>query len=123
MPTPEQATEYRAGRERYDTAADELREQLVRMALTTLAEVLPGADSIDALGTYNEDLIPTLRIQRVRSAEGEVVFDVDRGHPNRAVEDAVDRVDIEYLEVLIDITGNRYMGTVTIAQSAPNARR
>jgi hypothetical protein len=43
-----------------------------------------------------------------------VLFDVDTGHPDRAVEDAVDRVDIEYLDVLIDLTGDAYMGRVVI---------
>lgn len=119
MPTPEMVSEYRAARERHDTAAVDLQDQLVRMALLTLADVLPGTASIDAVGSYDEDLIPTLRIQRVRSVEGEVLFDVDRGHPTRAVEDAVDRVDIEYLDVLIDLTGDRYIGAVTIARSAP----
>ena len=119
MPTPEMVSEYRAARERYDTAAVDLQDQLVRMALLTLADVLPGTASIDAVGSCDEDLIPTLRIQLVRSVEGEVLFDVDRGHPTRAVEDAVDRVDIEYLDVLIDLTGDRYMGAVTIARSAP----
>lgn len=119
MPTPEMVSEYRAARERYDMAAVDLQNQLVRMTLTTLADVLPGTESVDAVGSYDEDLIPTLRIQRVRSVEGEDLFDVDRGHPTRAVEDAVDRVDIEYLDVLIAVTGNRYMGAVTIARSAP----
>jgi len=32
-----------------------------------------------------------------------VVFDVDVGHSDREVEDAVDFVDTEYLDVLIDL--------------------
>lgn len=123
MPTPEMVSAYRAARERYDTAADELRTQLVRLALTTLAEVLPGADSIDALGEYNEDSIPTLRIQRVLSLGSDVLFDVDVGHQDRAVEDAVDRVDIEYLDPLIDLVGDAYLGPVAIGVSEPSTRR
>ena len=30
------------------------------------------------------------------------------------VQDAVDTVDVEYLDVLIDLTGDEYMGRVTI---------
>ena len=52
-----------------------------------------------------------------------MLFDVDRGHPIRAVEDAVDLVEIEYFDVLIDITGNRYMRAVTISQRATAAGR
>lgn len=118
MPTPEQATEYRAARERYDTAADELRAQLVGIALATLAEVLPGAHSIDARGECDEDLIATLRVQRVRSATGEVLFDANEGHSDRAVEDAVDEVDIEYLDALAAISSGRYLGDVTITTPA-----
>jgi hypothetical protein len=118
MPTPEQATEYRAARERYDTAADELRRQLVSMALATLAEVLPGAESIDAQGEYDEDLVATLRVQRVRSVTGEVLFDANDGHSDRAVEDAVDEVDIEYLDALTAISSGRYLGDVTITAPA-----
>jgi hypothetical protein len=76
--------------------------------------VLPGASTIDALGELNEDWIPTLRIRRVLDADGRVLFDVDTGHPDRAVEDAVDLVDVEYLDVLIDLTGDECMGHVVI---------
>jgi hypothetical protein len=92
------------------------------VALATLSEVLPGAASIDAVGEYNEDWIPTLRNQRVLAGDGKLLFDVDTGHPDRAVEDTVDLVDIEYLDVLIeyldvliDISGDECLGAVTIA--------
>ena len=48
------------------------------------------------------------------AGDGNVLFDIDTGHPDRAVEDAVDLVDIEYLDVLIDITGDQFMGAVAI---------
>ena len=66
------------------------------------------------LGEWNEDWIPTLRIDRVVTASGEVLFDASQGHLDRAVEDAVDMVNVEYLDVLIDLTGDDYMGSVTI---------
>lgn len=117
MPTPEIESAYRAARERCEAAAEELRTQLVTIALASLSEVLPGAASIDAIGEFNEDWVPTLRIQRVRSTDGRVLFDVDAGQPERAVEDTIDTVDIEYLDVLIDITGDGYMGANTIDSS------
>jgi hypothetical protein len=55
-----------------------------------------------------------LPIQRVLHADGRVLFDVETGHPDHAVEDAVDVVDIEYLDVLIDLTGDEYMGHILI---------
>lgn len=42
------------------------------------------------------------------------LFDVQAGHPDRAVEDAVDTVNVEYLDVLIDLTGDDHTGRVTI---------
>lgn len=43
-----------------------------------------------------------------------VPFDASEAHLDRAVEDALDTVNVEYLDVLIDITGDDYMGSVTI---------
>lgn len=43
-----------------------------------------------------------------------MLFDVGVGHTDRGVEDAVDWVDAEYLDTLIDLTGDDYMGSVTI---------
>jgi hypothetical protein len=57
---------------------------------------------------------PSLRIDRVLTASGEVLFDASEGHPDRAVEDTVDKVNVEYLDVLIDVTGDDYIGSVTI---------
>lgn len=47
-------------------------------------------------------------------ASRNVLFDVDNGHPDLSVEDAVDMVNTEYLDVLIDLTGDEYMGSTTI---------
>lgn len=46
-----------------------------------------------------------------------MLFDVDTGHPDPVVEDTVDVVDIEYLDRLIDLMGERYMGAKTIDSS------
>ena len=62
----------------------------------------------------NEDWVPTLRVQRVLDARGSVLFDTREGHDDSAVEDAIDEVDIEYLDVLIELTGDDYMGRHTI---------
>lgn len=98
----------------HQEARDEVVSLLRRLALGTLADVLPGAATIEALGELSEDWSPTLRVERVRDADGRVLFDVDTGHLDRAVEDAVGLVDIEYLDVLIDLTGDEYMGHVVI---------
>lgn len=114
MPDSHLLFTYEEARRRDRAARDELVPLVRRVAIATLADVLPGASTIDALGELDEGWIPTLRIQRVLDVDGRVLFDVDTGHPDRAVEDAVDLVDIEYLDVLIDLTGDDYMGRVTI---------
>ena len=85
------------------------------MAVETLADVLPGVRSIDAFGELNEDGLPILRIERVNAADGRVLYDVSGDNESRAVEDAVDRVNTEFLDRLIDLTGDEYMGEVVIA--------
>jgi len=84
------------------------------MAIETLVDVLHKSTAIEALGELNEDWVPTLRVQRVLGADSAVLFDVETSHPDRSVEDAVDAVNVEYLDVLIELTGDEYMGRVTI---------
>lgn len=62
----------------------------------------------------NEDWIPVLRIQRVLDDDGRVLFDVGFGHDDRAVEDMIDEVGSEYLDLLLDLTGDDYMGAKSI---------
>lgn len=38
------------------------------------------------------------------------LYDIDVGHPDRAVEDRIDHVGFEYLDQLIDMTSGRYFG-------------
>jgi hypothetical protein len=114
MPSTQLITAYRVALERHNEARRTLVPLLEQMAIETVAAVLPGAARLEAVGEWNEDWIPTLRIDRVLTASGEVLFDASQGHLDRAVEDAVDMVNVEYLDVLIDLTGDDYMGSVTI---------
>ena len=75
---------------------------------------MPGVVVIEAIGELNEDWIPTLRIQRLRDAAGEVLYDTDDDAAWSAIEDAVNRVNLEYLDVLADVGGGQYTGSVTI---------
>ena len=47
--------------------------------------------------------------------DGVTLFDIGDGCSDSAVEDAVDEVDIEYLDLLIGLTGDELMGRVTIS--------
>ena len=59
-----------------------------RMAVETMADVLPEASLIEAVRELNEDWVPTLRLQRVLRASGEILFDVEARHVDRDVEGA-----------------------------------
>jgi hypothetical protein len=101
-------------RARYDDASAELERLAIRMAMDSLAEVLPTAASVVAFGEVDEDGIWRLRTQRVLAGDGSVLFDVDAGHADRSVEDAVDNVDVELLDVLIDLRPDAYSGHVEL---------
>lgn len=97
-------------RETHARAVAGLVAALIAGALAEVAEVLPGAASLEVLGETNEDGLDILRIQRVRNAEGDVLYDIEHGHPDRTVEDRVDHVGAEYLDQLLDITYGEYFG-------------
>jgi hypothetical protein len=90
---------------------------IVRMAMATVSDALPRTEAIDLVGEINGDWIPTLRIRRVVDANGNVLFDGDEGHEARGVEDAIDEANIEYLDPLIELTGDTFMGATTIDSS------
>ena len=115
MPDTQLVARYQDALSHHQASLDELASLSRQLAVATLAEVLPGTSVIEALGQLDEDWVPRLRIQRVLDEDGRTLFDIDVGHPDRAVEDTVDLVDIEYLDVLIDLAGDEYMGRVTIS--------
>jgi len=91
-------------------AVERLVPTLIADALAEVAEVLPGAVFLEVLGETNEDGVDILRIQRVRNAQGDVLYDIATGHPDRAVEDRIDHVGSEYLDQLLDITCGQFFG-------------
>lgn len=85
-----------------------------RLAIETLGDVLPGAANVELHGEFNEDWLRTLRIRRVVTANGTVLFDIEHGHGDPRVEAAIDEVNTEYLDLMIDLTGDAYMGASMI---------
>jgi len=114
VPEIELKVEYAEAVRHHRDALSRLVVLVRRMVLETLGDVMPGVSTVIALGEFSEDWVPTLRIQRVLDAEGRVVFDAHVGHPDREVEDAVDLVETEYLDVLIDLAPSDYFGSVII---------
>ena len=123
MPSAALAREYDEARIRYVSAVATLVPLAIRMALERLDDVLPGVLEIEVDGRINEDWLPTLRVQRVLNADGGVLFDLGLGHPNPVVEEVIDEVNTEYLDLVLDLTGDDYMGHRTIdatdAEQAP----
>jgi hypothetical protein len=73
-------------------------------------DALPTAERLEVLGEMNEDWAWTLRIQRVIDADGAVLFDIKAGAADRDVEDLIDEVGVDYLDLLLEITGEDYFG-------------
>ena len=114
MPNNQLIAAYQAALEGYEQAQLELEPLLVRMAIETIADVLPRASLLEVIGAMNEDWLQTLRVRRVLTATGEVLVDVAESLRDPSVENAIDEVNTEYLDALIDLTGSVYMGLVTI---------
>lgn len=85
-----------------------------RLAFETLVDVLPGSSLVEVHGEFNEDWLRTLRVRRVLTADSTVLFDVEDGHDDPQVEEAIDNVNTEYLDLLLDFTGDAYMGASAI---------
>lgn len=94
----------------YRSTVAQLVPVLEAMALDNIGDILPGAHRLEVEGRINEDWIPTLRIQRVVDEGGAVLFDVATGHGDERVEEMIDEVGVEYLDLLLDLTGDDYMG-------------
>lgn len=121
MPSPELIAAFDAANERHSKAVAELVPLLVDMALATVAEILPDADAFGTEGEMNEDWAFTLRIRRVLDVEGNVLYDVGVGHDNPEVETTIDEVGVDYLDLLLDLTDDEYLGRKTLVRSAAAA--
>ena len=88
-----------------------LTEQLT---IEMMADVLPGVSAVEVHGGFNEDWLRTLRVRRVLAADGAVLFDAEEGHEEDRVEEAIDEVNSEYLDLLLDLTGDTFLGASAI---------
>jgi hypothetical protein len=50
-------------------------------------------------------------LELLPGGDGRVLFDVTVGHEDRAVEDTIDDVNMRYLDPLLDLTGDEFIGT------------
>lgn len=110
MPNQDLAAEFKLTHDRWNALGQQLAPLAQRLAIETVADVLPEAKVVEVRGEINEDWLRILRIQRVLSTTGAVLFDVAEGHVERRVEDAIDEANADYLDLLLDLTGDLYMG-------------
>lgn len=110
MPDADLMAEFRQKHDEWDTLGQTLAAMAERLALETIVDVLPNAASVELFGEFNEDWLRILRIRHVRSSTGDVLFDVAEGHEDPRVEAAVDEANYEYLDLLLDLTGDLHMG-------------
>ena len=105
---------YRDGLDRHSRLGRELVEMLPAVIIDLLREVLPDSASVEVHGEVNEDWLTVVRVERVLGTNGDVLFDASTGHPDQAVEDLVDRVDTEFLDHLVYLAPDAYLGHHTL---------
>lgn len=115
MLSPSLITAFDAAQQRHADAVADLVPLLIELAPSTVAEALPGATVLETEGEMNEDWLFTLRIQRVLGTDGAVLYDIGIGHDDPKVETRIDEVSFEYLDLLLDLTGDEYLGRKTVA--------
>jgi hypothetical protein len=99
---------------RHSAAVAELVPLLIEMTFEFVTEMLPRADVLVVQGEMNEDWAFTLRVQCVLDRQGGVLYDIEIGHADPAVEDTIDQVGVDYLDPLMHLTGDKYLGRSSI---------
>lgn len=113
MPPDELIDRYRQARDGFSAAVERLVPVLEEIAIATVRDALPAAQRLEVLGEMNEDWAWTLRIQRVLDVDGSVLFDLAAGADDD-LDDLIHDVGIEYLDLLLEITGEDYFGSKEI---------
>lgn len=116
MPNSSLIEAFNAAQQRHSAVVADLVPLLIEVALATVAEVLPGATVLETDGEMNEDWLFTLRVQRVLDADGGVLYDIGFGHDDPEVENRIDEVGFAYLDLLLDLTGDAYLGRKTVTR-------
>lgn len=113
MPPDELIDRHSRSRDEFSAAVERLVPVLEEIAIATVRDALPTAQRLEVLGEMNDDWAWTLRIQRVLDVDGTVLFDVAAGADDDLA-DLIHDVGIEYLDLLLEITGEDYFGCCEI---------
>lgn len=116
MPSSSLVDAFSTAQERHAAATADLVLLLTEMALATIVEVLPGAVALETEGEMNEDGLSTLRIRRVLDENGVGLYDTRIGDDDHHVEEIIDKIGCNYLDLLLDLTGDDYLGYETVSR-------
>lgn len=108
MPTGTTIYAHSQTREAYYRARNEYALTLERMAAEAILELFEKADSVVLQGEDSYDSGPILRIQRILDNAENVLWDVE--DPDEDFEDQLSEIEHEFLDALIDITGDDWYG-------------
>ena len=108
-PRPQLLTEFDEALTAFQRQGQRLADLTERVTWARLRGALPTASVAEVEGSFDEDWLRVLRVRRILDADGAVLFDVAQG-ADRGVEEAVDEIGTEYLDLLLDLTGDAYMG-------------
>lgn len=107
---PEVRAEFEAVLGQYTAVGERLASLAEHLALAEVRRLLPDGAVVEVHGWMNEDWLKVLRISSVRSATGAVLFDVEAG-AEPEIDDTLHEIGTELLDLLVDLTGDTYMGT------------
>lgn len=109
MPMTDDEVALETAKSNYSEAARRLAEMLEVVALGAVKHLFPAAHMITVKGSHGEEGEPRLRLQVILDADANVLWSGDNPADD-AVEDAISAIDMEYLDWLIDITGDEWFG-------------
>lgn len=110
----ESVVEFERLLQEYASIGERLAVMTQELAVHRVVAVLPAATTLEVTGSFNEDWLRVLRINRVLDGAREVLFDVAAGGTD-AIEAVIDEVNTEYLDLLMDLTGDAYLGRHEVA--------
>lgn len=109
MPAQDLIARHRDALAGFTAVVDRLVPVLEAIAVATVRDALPTAARLEVLGEMNEDWAWTLRIQRVLDEDRTVLFNLATG-ADAVLEDLIHEVGVDYLDLLLEITGEDYFG-------------
>lgn len=114
MSTVAQRDAYESALRSYRQAQAALEVALMEMASSAIGRAVPAATSVEVQGELNLDGAWTLRISRILGPAGEVLVG-PLGECDASIVEVLEEIETDFLDALMDATGNRLVGVHTWA--------